>query len=106
MSHTLTLSATSPILEDLLPLASVPARPYTAPAWMTGLHPRSFQHMLNPANSQWVKNPEVPTCRLVAEAQSREAPVQRLADWVAGKFCYTVMAASAATFAFWSTLGM
>ncbi|GAB4822976.1 hypothetical protein N2152v2_010022 [Parachlorella kessleri] len=43
--------------------------------------------------------------RLVAEAQSREAPVQRLADWVAGKFCYTVMAASAATFTFWSTLG-
>jgi Cu2+-exporting ATPase len=43
--------------------------------------------------------------RLVAEAQSREAPVQRLADAVAGKFCYGVMAASAATFAFWQTLG-
>ena len=31
--------------------------------------------------------------------QAREAPVQRLADRVAGRFCYTVMAASAATFA-------
>jgi len=41
---------------------------------------------------------------LVAEAQGREAPVQRLADSVAGRFCYTVMAAAAATFAFW-TLG-
>jgi Cu2+-exporting ATPase len=26
--------------------------------------------------------------RLVSEAQSREAPVQRLADAVAGRFCY------------------
>eukprot|EP00879_Flechtneria_rotunda_P002497 GHRR01002695.1.p1 GENE.GHRR01002695.1~~GHRR01002695.1.p1 ORF type:complete len:816 (+),score=310.19 GHRR01002695.1:1560-4007(+) len=43
--------------------------------------------------------------RLVAAAQSREAPVQRVADAVAGKFCYGVMAASAATFAFWQTLG-
>ena len=43
--------------------------------------------------------------RLVAEAQAREAPVQRLADAVAGKFCYSVMAASAATFAFWSLAG-
>jgi cation transport ATPase len=31
--------------------------------------------------------------------------VQRVADAVAGKFCYGVMAASAATFAFWQTLG-
>jgi len=31
--------------------------------------------------------------------------VQRLADVVAGRFCYSVMAASAATFAFWSLLG-
>ena len=44
--------------------------------------------------------------RLVSEAQSREAPVQRLADAVAGRFCYGVMAASAATFAFLSTLGV
>ena len=43
--------------------------------------------------------------RLVADAQAREAPVQRLADAVAGKFCYSVMGASAATFAFWSLAG-
>ncbi len=44
--------------------------------------------------------------RLVADAQAREAPVQRLADAVAGKFCYSVMAASAATFGFWSLAGL
>lgn len=44
--------------------------------------------------------------RLVAEAQAREAPVQRLADAVAGKFCYSVMAASALTFGFWCLAGM
>jgi hypothetical protein len=38
-------------------------------------------------------------------SQGREAPVQRLADSVAGRFCYTVMAASAITFSFWSLLG-
>ncbi|XP_020222258.1 copper-transporting ATPase PAA1, chloroplastic isoform X1 [Cajanus cajan] len=43
--------------------------------------------------------------RLVEEAQSREAPVQRLADKVAGHFTYGVMAASAATFTFWSLYG-
>ena len=43
--------------------------------------------------------------RLVADAQSREAPVQRLADRVAGWFCYGVMSASAATFGFWSMIG-
>jgi Cu2+-exporting ATPase len=31
--------------------------------------------------------------------------VQRLADVVAGRFCYGVMAASSATFAFWSLAG-
>ncbi|KAI9176258.1 hypothetical protein LWI28_000495 [Acer negundo] len=36
--------------------------------------------------------------RLVEEAQSREAPVQRLADKVSGQFTYGVMALSAATF--------
>ena len=41
----------------------------------------------------------------MADAQSREAPVQRLADVVAGRFCYGVMAASSATFAFWSLAG-
>nr|XP_043627717.1 copper-transporting ATPase PAA1, chloroplastic [Erigeron canadensis] len=44
--------------------------------------------------------------RLVEEAQSREAPVQRLADKVAGHFTYGVMAISAATFMFWSAFGM
>ncbi len=43
--------------------------------------------------------------RLVTEAQSREAPVQRLADVVAGYFCYSVMSLSAATFIFWYTTG-
>ena len=43
--------------------------------------------------------------RLVAEAQSREVPLQRVADTVAGKFCYTVMASSAVTFAFWALAG-
>lgn len=43
--------------------------------------------------------------RLVEEAQARTAPVQRLADAVAGKFAYAVMVVSAATFAFWATLG-
>ncbi|KAK7363138.1 hypothetical protein VNO77_05268 [Canavalia gladiata] len=43
--------------------------------------------------------------RLVEEAQSREAPVQRLADKVAGHFTYGVMAVSAATFTFWSLYG-
>jgi len=44
--------------------------------------------------------------QLVAEAQGREAPVQRLADRVAGWFCYGVMSASALTFGFWNTFGM
>ncbi|EFJ44076.1 hypothetical protein VOLCADRAFT_95682 [Volvox carteri f. nagariensis] len=43
--------------------------------------------------------------RLVSDAQAREAPVQRLADAVAGRFCYGVMAAAAATFVFWITAG-
>ena len=43
--------------------------------------------------------------RTVADAQARAAPVQRLADAVAGPFVYAVMAASASTFAFWSLLG-
>jgi Cu2+-exporting ATPase len=47
-----------------------------------------------------------PGCRLVADAQAREAPVQRLADSVAGRFCYAIMAASASTFAFWSLAGV
>ncbi|KAJ3676907.1 hypothetical protein LUZ60_002631 [Juncus effusus] len=43
--------------------------------------------------------------RLVEEAQTREAPVQRLADKVAGNFTYGVMALSAFTFTFWSLFG-
>ncbi|XP_059313725.1 copper-transporting ATPase PAA1, chloroplastic [Lycium ferocissimum] len=43
--------------------------------------------------------------RLVEEAQSREAPVQRLADKVAGNFTYGVMTLSAATFMFWNLFG-
>ncbi|KAK4801500.1 hypothetical protein SAY86_021987 [Trapa natans] len=43
--------------------------------------------------------------RLVEEAQSREAPVQRLADKVSGHFTYGVMAISAATFMFWNMFG-
>ncbi|XP_021899802.1 copper-transporting ATPase PAA1, chloroplastic [Carica papaya] len=43
--------------------------------------------------------------RLVEEAQSKEAPVQRLADKVSGHFTYGVMALSAATFMFWNLFG-
>ncbi|KAJ3673650.1 hypothetical protein LUZ60_005642 [Juncus effusus] len=43
--------------------------------------------------------------RMVEEAQAHEAPVQRLADAIAGPFVYTVMSLSAATFAFWYYLG-
>lgn len=37
----------------------------------------------------------------VTDAQGHEAPIQRLADKIAGPFVYTVMTLSAATFAFW-----
>ncbi|KAG2440429.1 hypothetical protein HYH02_010314 [Chlamydomonas schloesseri] len=43
--------------------------------------------------------------RMVEAAQARTAPIQRLADTVAGKFAYGVMGLSAATFAFWATVG-
>ncbi|CAN1141776.1 Copper-transporting ATPase PAA1, chloroplastic [Linum perenne] len=43
--------------------------------------------------------------RLVEEAQSTEAPVQRLADKVSGHFTYGVMALSATTFIFWNLFG-
>ncbi|KAK9864697.1 hypothetical protein WJX84_012091 [Apatococcus fuscideae] len=43
--------------------------------------------------------------RLVDAAQSRTAPMQRLADSVAGRFTYAMMGLSAATFLFWSAVG-
>ena len=43
--------------------------------------------------------------RLVESAQSRSAPVQRLADTVAGRFAVGVMGFSLATLAFWSLAG-
>ncbi|PKI70052.1 hypothetical protein CRG98_009515 [Punica granatum] len=43
--------------------------------------------------------------RMVEDAQSREAPIQRLADSIAGPFVYSVMTLSAATFAFWYYIG-
>jgi Cu2+-exporting ATPase len=43
--------------------------------------------------------------RLVADAQAKGAPVQRLADAVAGRFCYGVMAASALALGFWAAAG-
>ncbi|KAK8446693.1 hypothetical protein SEVIR_9G524700v4 [Setaria viridis] len=41
----------------------------------------------------------------VEDAQAREAPVQRLADSIAGPFVYTVMTLAAATFSFWYYIG-
>ncbi|KAL6867742.1 hypothetical protein ACP4OV_015766 [Aristida adscensionis] len=43
--------------------------------------------------------------RMVEEAQAREAPVQRLADSIAGPFVYTIMTLAAATFSFWYYIG-
>lgn len=43
--------------------------------------------------------------RMVEDAQAREAPVQRLADAIAGPFVYTVMTLAAATFSFWYYIG-
>nr|ATG71103.1 P-Type ATPase [Callitropsis vietnamensis] len=43
--------------------------------------------------------------QMVEEAQGREAPVQRLADAIAGPFAYTVMALSGATLVFWHYFG-
>ncbi|XP_021890736.1 copper-transporting ATPase PAA2, chloroplastic [Carica papaya] len=43
--------------------------------------------------------------RMVEDAQAHEAPVQRLADGIAGPFVYTVITVSAATFAFWYFVG-
>lgn len=43
--------------------------------------------------------------RMVEEAQAHQAPIQRLADSIAGPFVYSVMTLSAATFAFWCVFG-
>ncbi|GMQ02394.1 hypothetical protein CsSME_00048640 [Camellia sinensis var. sinensis] len=43
--------------------------------------------------------------RLVEDAQGHEAPIQRLADAIAGPFVYSVMTLSAVTFAFWYYVG-
>lgn len=43
--------------------------------------------------------------KLVEDAQAHKAPVQRLADTVAGYFAYGVMAISALTFLFWYDFG-
>lgn len=42
---------------------------------------------------------------MVGEAQRSRAPIQRLADVVAGRFVPTVILAAAITFAVWSTIG-
>ncbi|HEY9811235.1 MAG TPA: heavy metal translocating P-type ATPase [Halomicronema sp.] len=43
--------------------------------------------------------------KLVEEAQTRKAPVQKLADTVAGYFTYAVMATASLTFLFWYFAG-
>ncbi|KAA3477303.1 copper-transporting ATPase PAA2, chloroplastic [Gossypium australe] len=43
--------------------------------------------------------------RMVEDAQGQEAPVQRLADAIAGPFVYSIMTLSAATFGFWYYAG-
>lgn len=42
---------------------------------------------------------------LVEQAQARKAPIQSLADQVAGKFCYGVVGLSIFTFIFWWKIG-
>ena len=44
--------------------------------------------------------------QLVEQAQSRKAPIQRLADQVAGRFCYGVLALATATLLFWWLWGV
>jgi Cu2+-exporting ATPase len=44
--------------------------------------------------------------RLVEAAQARKAPIQRIADLVAGYFTYVVLTLAALTFAFWYLAGL
>ncbi|MEB3267260.1 MAG: cation-translocating P-type ATPase, partial [Leptolyngbya sp.] len=44
--------------------------------------------------------------RLVETAQTRKAPIQRLADGLSGYFTYGVLALATLTFLFWFTLGL
>ena len=44
--------------------------------------------------------------QLVETAQTRKAPIQRLADGVAGSFTYGVIAIAVSTFLFWAGLGV
>ncbi|OVA06830.1 Cation-transporting P-type ATPase [Macleaya cordata] len=43
--------------------------------------------------------------RMVEDAQGNAAPIQRIADSMAGPFVYSIMTLSAATFAFWYYIG-
>ena len=43
--------------------------------------------------------------RMVAAAQARKAPIQRLADRIAGRFVYVVMTLATFTFLFWWQIG-
>ena len=43
--------------------------------------------------------------QLVEQAQARRAPIQGLADRVAGRFCYVVIALALAAFFFWWLIG-
>ncbi|KAG4194978.1 hypothetical protein ERO13_A06G083200v2 [Gossypium hirsutum] len=57
------------------------------------------------ANSTGSNSTIAKIVRMVEDAQGQEAPVQRLADAIAGPFVYSIMTLSAATFAFWYYAG-
>jgi len=41
-------------------------------------------------------------CRLVEQAQTHKPRVQKMADWIAGRFVWAVLALSGGTFAYWN----